>query len=354
MKLGADDFLMKPFSVTDVDRVLQRLDQPARRETAEGAGMADAFVTQDAKMKDLLDLVARVAPTDASVLVMGESGTGKELIARGLHHLSRRRDCPFVAVNCSAIPENLLEAELFGYEKGAFTGAERRKLGLVEVAGGGTLFLDEVAELPVQIQPKLLRVLEGGEFRRVGGQGTLRADIRVVAATNKNLTELVKQNLFREDLFYRLNVIPIQIPPLRERPGDIPILAEYFVKEYGPRYGKPDIVLAEPAKASLLMYAWPGNVRELENAIQRAVALAQAGVLQSVEHGEAAAFAPDSVYAPAHVGLADFDTLVDTYEKTLLTEALRRSGGNQTEAAALLGLKRTTLLMKLKKFGMDS
>lgn len=356
MKLGADDFLMKPFSVTDVERVLARCGQrPPRESSGEGGGFAVPIVTGDPKMQGLLDLVERVAPTDASILITGESGTGKELIARNLHHSSARNDFPFVAVNCSAIPENLLEAELFGYEKGAFTGAERRKLGLVEIASGGTLFLDEVAELPMMLQPKLLRVLEGGEFRRVGGNETLRADIRVVAATNKNLSEMVKQAQFREDLFYRLNVIPVHIPPLRERPSDIPVLAEHFLREYGPKYGKPDMSISAAAKASLLMYAWPGNVRELENTVQRTVALAQENIIESFHLSDSSLLTQGGTSsAEHHVGVADFDALIETYEKALLTEALRRAKGSQTDAAQLLGLKRTTLLMKLKKYGMDS
>ena len=356
MKLGADDFLMKPFSLTDVERVLARVGQrPARGSPGEGDRFSVTIVTRDPKMQELLDLVERVAPTDASILITGESGTGKELIARNLHQSSARSDFPFVAVNCSAIPENLLEAELFGYEKGSFTGAERRKLGLVEIASGGTLFLDEVAELPMILQPKLLRVLEGGEFRRVGGNETLKADIRVVAATNKNLSDMVKHGQFREDLFYRLNVIPVHIPPLRERPNDIPVLAEHFFQEYGPKYGKPDMKISDAAKASLLIYAWPGNVRELENTVQRTVALAQENIIESFHLSETSVLTQVAAAdAKHHVGIADFDVLVESYEKTLLTEALRRSKGSQTDAAQLLGLKRTTLLMKLKKYGMDS
>ncbi|MBI4180277.1 sigma-54-dependent Fis family transcriptional regulator [bacterium] len=349
MKLGADDFLMKPFSVTDVNRILGRALDAVRRPPG---GFTLTLLTDDPKMKGILDLVTRVAPTDASILITGESGTGKELIARSLHQLSRRNDFPFVALNCAAIPENLLEAELFGYEKGAFTGAERRKLGLVELAGGGTLFLDEIGELPFALQPKLLRVLEGGEFRRVGGQDTLRADIRVIAATNKNLLDLSKKKQFREDLYYRLNVIPVEIPPLRDRPGDIELLAKFFLGEYADRYEKPGLAFDPAALESLKRYPWPGNVRELENTVQRAVALAEGTHIHSVFLTPSA----PAESSPTEItdGGPTFDELVEQYERRLLTEALARAGGNQTEAARILGLKRTTLFMKLKKFGLDN
>lgn len=355
MKIGANDFLMKPFSVTDVERILKRSEQPGRRSAQSGGGLAVNFVTEDPKMKEVLDLVARVAPTDAGILITGESGTGKELVARNIHHLSHRADFPFVALNCAAIPENLLEAELFGYERGAFTGAERRKLGLVEVAGGGTLFLDEVAELPAILQPKLLRVLEGGEFRRVGGQETLKADIRIVAATNKNLMDLVRKNQFRDDLYYRLSVIPVEIPALRQRPGDIVLLTNYFLKEYAGRYGKAALTLSPDVLESFKRHSWPGNVRELENAVQRAVALNEGDTIDVFPLTSTAISSTDALQPEHLIGAGEtFDQIVENYERRLLTEALRRSKGSQTDAARILGLKRTTLLMKLKKFGMDS
>lgn len=351
MRLGADDLLQKPFSVTDVEKFLKRLDEPPRPSGDETLDDTD-IVTADSKMKDVLDLAGRVAPTDAGILVTGESGTGKELIARHLHRRSHRSDNPFVAVNCSAIPENLLEAELFGYERGAFTGAERRKLGLVEVAAGGTLFLDEIAELPLTLQPKLLRVLEGGEFRRVGGQETLHADIRVVAATNKNLMDLVKKGQFRDDLYYRLSVIPIEIPPLRARPGDIELLARFFLREYSERYGKKIETFSDAVFDEFRKYPWPGNVRELENVIQRAVALTDGSVISVSPFGGVPS-SPTGLSAASDLSSGkSFDELTEDYERRLIVDAMKRAAGSQTDAAYILGIKRTTLVMKMKKFGM--
>ncbi len=354
MKLGADDFLLKPFSITDVERVLQRVGHPTRRDAPSQGVLTEAIVTTDVKMKELLDLVGRVAPTDASILITGESGTGKELIARSFHLRSLRKDFPFVAVNCAAIPENLLEAELFGYEKGAFTGADRRKFGLVEIASGGTLFLDEIADMPMVLQPKILRVLEGGEFRRVGSHETLRADIRVVAATNKNLLDLTQMGQFRDDLYYRLSVIPIEIPPLRRRPGDVDLLADHFLRVYAKRYGKSSMTVTADVLDSLRKYSWPGNVRELENVIQRAVALASGDAIASVVLVESPPRLGSDRPEDLVGGQTPYEELVDEYERRLMREAMRRTRGNQTEAAKMLGLKRTTLLMKLKKFGMES
>jgi two-component system response regulator PilR (NtrC family) len=305
-------------------------------------------------MEQLYELVARVADTRTNVLVCGESGTGKELVARAIHDQSERRDQPFVAVNCGAIPENLLESELFGHVKGAFTGAVSNKAGLFETAHRGTLFLDEIGELPGTLQVKLLRVIQDKALRRVGGTSDHQIDVRIVAATNRRLEEEVAAGRFREDLYYRLNVIQIALPPLRDRTEDIPLLVQHFVEKYASELGKPAPAFSEAAMKRLLEYPFPGNVRELENMVERAVALSPGGTIGPES-------LPPSVLEPAARGAsaklpgegANLDTLVNEFERGLLREALRQSRGIKKRAAQLLGISFRSFRYRLEKLGME-
>ena len=297
-------------------------------------------------MKSALLEVERVAPTNSTVLVLGETGTGKELIAHAIHNLSPRCGCPFVKLNCAAIPFDLLESELFGHEKGAFTGAVTQKIGRFEMADKGTLFLDEIGDIPLALQPKLLRVLQEKEFERLGSGRTHRIDVRLVAATHRDLNEMVARNEFRSDLYYRLNVFPILLPPLRERRQDIPVLVTHFAKTFSQRMGKPIRQIPPETLEAFILYSWPGNVRELQNLIERAVIRSNDGVLPNplpaVENNPV-------TLSPKH------GTLTDTTRETIL-QALRAVGwviGGPGGAAARLGLKRTTLIAKMKKLGIS-
>ena len=308
-------------------------------------GQFDQIVGKSSTLEAVLREVERVAPTGATVLVQGETGTGKELIAKAIHNISPRYDRPFVKVNCAAIPLDLLESELFGHEKGAFTGAIAQKIGRFDLADKGTLFLDEVGDIPLALQPKLLRVLQEQEFERLGSGRTHRVDVRLVAATNRDLEQMVKQNEFRSDLYYRLNVFPVQLPPLRERRQDIPALVTHFVGLYSRKIGKCIEHVPEETMAALTSYAWPGNVRELQNLIQRAVILSGDGVLPNPlppTHKKMVTVVSDSV------SLRDVD-------RALVLQALEAAGwiiGGAEGAAARLGLKRTTLAYKMKKLGI--
>ncbi|RPJ76989.1 MAG: sigma-54-dependent Fis family transcriptional regulator, partial [Desulfobacteraceae bacterium] len=307
--------------------------------TAEFGGM----VGKDPKMQVVYKLIEDVAPTDATVLIQGESGTGKELVARAIHQQSPRSDKPFVVINCSAYPSTLLESELFGHEKGAFTGASRRRAGRFEQAHGGTVFLDEIGEIPPTAQIKLLRVLQSQKFERLGGEQTLSVDVRILAATNKNLLEQVKAGAFREDLFYRLNVIPIHMPPLRERRNDIPILARYFLKKFAGKQAKEVAEFNSEAMRALLAYGWPGNVRELENTIEHAVVLAKGKAVEVFDLPGPLVDRP-AAEAPAP------DKTIEKNEARLLREVLEESNWNKTVAAARLGISRSTLYEKIKKY----
>jgi DNA-binding NtrC family response regulator len=296
-------------------------------------------------MQAVLDLVRRVAPTNATVLLLGETGTGKDLLARAIHHESPRRDAPFIKVDCAGLPESLLESELFGHEKDAFTDAGTRKIGRFELAHGGTIFLDEVAELGLTVQAKLLRVLQERAFERVGGTETVQIDVRILAATNRNLEEALKQNRLREDLYFRLNVVPIRVPPLRERRKDIPLLARRFAAQFAQRHGKPVEGLAEDALDLLVRYAWPGNVRELEHAVERAVLVADGPTLRP-EH-----FTLDFVAASS---TAPDDSLLtlEELEREYIRRILWKVRGHKGRAAKILGINRKTLLEKRKRYGL--
>lgn len=368
MKRGASDYLTKPFSPDElVVRLRKALSDARLRQAARAADRsaplaardpaAGAWIGSGPAMAELRRLAERVAPTESTVLVTGESGTGKEVVARFLHRMSRRADGPFVPINLGGIPENLLESELFGYEKGAFTGADARKLGLFEIASGGTLFLDEIGDLPLPLQVKLLRVLQDKRIQRLGGTRQLPIDARIVAATNKDLEEAVRSGAFREDLFYRLNVIRLRLPPLRERKEDIPALAALFASRFSAEMGKA-IRGFEPGALDLLSrYAFPGNIRELENAVERALILVDGDLLRS----------EDFSFAGASMGRADpvsggtegkrsnpFGGPLDLreLEKRAIAAALERNGGHRERSAAELGITRRTLLNKMNEYDL--
>jgi len=353
LKLGAFDYIRKPFEPADivhaVDKALEHrslLSEVTSLRAAVGKAISfDSIVAESPAMRQVLDLVARVAPTDATVLIQGESGTGKELVARALHANSRRRQQPFIALNCGALPEPLLESELFGHARGAFTGAVEAKKGLFEEADRGTLFLDEISETSPATQVKLLRVLQDGEIRRVGSNTPVRTDVRIIAATNQNLASLVAAGRFREDLYYRLQVLPIEIPPLRARPEDILPLADHFVRLYSRRYGRSISGLSQSARDAILAHNWPGNVRELENAIERAVILAAGDQItaQDLVLSTSASARPQEkqTVLPLH-----------EVEKRHILQVLELCGYNRAAAAQALGIGRNTLWRKLKSFGL--
>jgi DNA-binding NtrC family response regulator len=302
-------------------------------------------------MQEIFDTIERVAPTRATVLLAGESGVGKDLVARAIHFHSPRRDRPLVKINCSAIPENLMESELFGYEKGAFTGANTSKPGKFEQADTGTVFLDEIGDVPGQIQVKLLRILQEREFERLGSNATRHIDVRVIAATNQDLRAALEQGTFREDLYYRLNVVPLNIPALRERKVDIPFLANHFVKKLAPDTGCRVESITDAAMEKLMAYHWPGNVRELENVIERSLVMAQGDALDAadIKLESAPRIKPqnETHFLPEGMSL-------DTYEQEIIREALRRADGNKSQAARLLGLTRNALRYRLTQMGLES
>ncbi len=328
-------------------RALRRENENLRAQLRERYGLP-GLIAQSSTMQTVLDLVERVAPTDATLLIQGESGTGKEVIAKAVHHASPRAARPFVAVNCGAVPETLLESELFGYMRGAFTGAAVSKLGLFEEADGGTLFLDEIAEMPAALQVKLLRALQSGEVRRLGATQSTTIDVRVIAATHGDLSALLAQGSFREDLFYRLNVIQVVLPPLRDRREDIPVLAEHFLARSGGKLGR-ELRLSPATVERLLRYPWPGNVRELENAIERAAILARRDTVEPEDlppHVSAGLQLGPSPQLPRQTSLAEA-------ERVHILQTLERFGRNHSGAAEALGIGRTTLWRKLKEYGID-
>jgi DNA-binding NtrC family response regulator len=357
MKAGASDYVLKPFSLAEMRMVVHKeLDvrnlREENRSLREALGKRYAhpnIVARSAKMQETLATVERVAPTNATVLLGGESGVGKDLIARAIHEKSRRATGPFVKINSTAIPENLLESELFGYEKGAFTGAAASKPGKFELADKGTLFLDEIGDVPPATQVKLLRVLQEREFERLGGTKTIKVDVRLVAATNRNLRTALEQGTFREDLYYRLNVVPIDIAPLRERKEDIPELVNLFVSRFAGDSGKPVEGISPEAMKVLVNYHWPGNVRELQNIIERACALAKGTTIEVADihldsHPGKGADAGNH-FLPAGLTL-------EQWEDEMIQEALRRAHGNKSQAARLLGLSRNALRYRLSKIGI--
>jgi len=346
IKMGAFHYITKPFEPEVLVNLLKKACR--LRALSKPSKECCGIVYASKAMETLVNQASLFARSDAPVLIIGESGTGKELLARFIHRESGRKG-EFVAVNCGALPKELFEAELFGYEKGAFTGATTSKKGLVEEADGGTLFLDEIGELPLELQPKLLRFLQESEFRRVGGTKTRKVNARIVAATNRDLKKLVEEGKFREDLYYRLSVLNLTVPPLRERPEDIPVLIEHFLKKYSDKYSK-QVKLTPEALELLLSYPYPGNVRELENIVHKLVLLAQ---------GEVTPFLVSSILSPGgskEEFKPDFSKplpqVVEEIEKRMIEEALRRSGFVQTRAAKLLGIDEKSLRYKRKKYGI--
>jgi DNA-binding NtrC family response regulator len=359
MKAGASDYLLKPFPLDElnltIDKALElrELRDENRRLRAELGRryQFDNIVGRSPGMQEVFAAVERVAPTRATVLLTGESGIGKDLIARAIHHHSPRKDKAFVKISCSAIPETLMESELFGYEKGAFTGAAAARAGKFEQADGGTVFLDEIGDVTPPVQVKLLRVLQERELERLGGNKTIQVDVRVIAATNQDLQAAIEEGAFREDLYYRLNVVPIRIPPLRERRPDIPLLVDHFLAKYRDEMGGRVSAVSPQALEKLMAYRWPGNVRELENVMQRAMVLAQGPVLDAKDiHLDAERRSPDR--AGETTFLPEGMTL-EQHEQELIREALRRTGGNKWQAARLLGLTRSALRYRLKQMGPE-
>ena len=362
MKEGAYDYIPKPFRADEVILVLRKAEERERlrreveslRSALGSAAASPDIVAASAAMRSALDVVAKVAPHTTTVLVTGPSGTGKEVLARELHRLSPRAHGPFVAVNCAAIPEALLESELFGHVRGAFTGAVGDHKGLFQEASGGTLFLDEIGELPGPLQAKLLRALQDGEIRRVGDRNTRRVDVRVVAATVRDLAAEAAAGRFREDLFYRLNVVAVALPPLAERPEDVPPLIAAMVARHCARLGVPKVAIEPEAMRALLDYGWPGNVRELSNVIERALVLARDGVIRRTDlTPPVLGRGPAGARAPAKLG-ADLTLKVheDQLEAAIIREALQRAEGNRRRAAHLLGISVRTLFYKLKQLGL--
>ena len=359
MKSGAADFLLKPFSLDHLMAVVHkalevRALRDENRQLKEELGRRyqfDNIVGRSPAMREIFATVERVAPSRATVLLAGESGVGKDLIARAIHFHSPRRDRPFVKINCTAIPENLMESELFGYEKGAFTGANTTKPGKFEQADTGTVFLDEIGDVPPSIQVKLLRILQEREFERLGSNKTRHIDVRVIAATNQDLRAALEQGTFREDLYYRLNVVPIDIIPLRERMQDIPFLAEHFLSKYVLETGKKVDTITPAAMAKLSAYHWPGNVRELENAIERGVVMCTGDQLDAADIKLDNAPRPRA--ATGEFSLPPGMTL-DNYEQEIIREALRRADGNKSQAARSLGLTRNALRYRLAQMGLET
>lgn len=359
MKAGAADYLTKPINLEElsllIDRIakhrtLARENDLLRQELGAKGVSTDTIQHKSPKMAELIHLAGRVASSHATVLIQGETGTGKELFARLVHRLSPRAGRPLIAVNCAAIPESLLESELFGHEKGAFTGAVQRRIGRFEQADGGTLFLDEIGELSLPVQVKLLRFLQEREFQRVGGERTLKADVRIVCATHRDMEARVKEGLFREDLYYRIHVVTLKIPPLRERREDIPVLVDHFIRRFAAENRKPMEGVSREARDLLIRYDYPGNVRELENIIERAVVISHGPMISTGDLPfQESEVAEDSCEASQSGTLHE---ALENLERRMIQEALETAGFNQSQAAKLLGLSERMLRYKLKKYGL--
>jgi two-component system response regulator PilR (NtrC family) len=364
MKLGAYDYVLKPFKVDELKLVVEKAlehralvaENRVLRHRVGARPRGEALIGRSPAIEEVRQLVAKVAPARSTVLIAGESGTGKELLARSIHEQGGHREQPFVAINCGAIPEGLIESELFGHEKGSFTGAVEAKPGLFEVAGAGTIFLDEVGELPPPVQVKLLRALQERKIRRVGGSADIPVNARIVAATNRDLAEEVRAGRFREDLYYRLNVIQIRMPPLRERREDVPLFLEHYLQRFAAELGRPAVRLSPEAARLLAAWAYPGNVRELANVVERAATLCEGELVQATDlppalRGPGGAPAAEPAAAVPEGGL-DLQAHLDAVERRILEQALERTGGVKTEAARLLSLTFRSLRYRLAKYGI--
>lgn len=360
MKAGASDYVLKPFTIAEMKLVIAKeLDvqrvRDENRSLKEALGKRYHFhniVARSAKMQEVLALVERVAATNSTVLIGGESGVGKDLVARAIHQNSRRASGPFIKVNSTAVPDTLFESELFGFEKGAFTGALASKPGKFELADKGTLFLDEIGDVPAPIQVKLLRVLQEREFERLGGTKTLKVDVRLIAATNRDLRAALEDGTFREDLYYRLNVVPIDIPPLRDHKEDIPDLVRHFFERFARENESAPYEITAPALQMVMDYHWPGNVRQLENIIERAVALATAPVIDVKNIHLDAPRSTNTVGGSGDVSFLPDGMTLEQWEDEMIREAMRRTRGNKSEAARMLGLSRNALRYRLSKLGV--
>jgi nitrogen regulation protein NR(I) len=375
-KMGAFDYILKPFDIPDMLLVVgQALEagrfmrSPVDMNVIPGKASREALIGRSRPMQDVYKAIGRVSPTDATVLIRGDSGTGKELVARAVYQHSLRANNPFLVINCVAIPENLLESELFGYEKGAFTGAVHRRVGKIEQAHGGTVFLDEIGDMPASIQAKILRLLQEKSIERLGGRETIPVDVRIIAATNRNLEEALSQGRFREDLYYRLKVVTLWLPPLRERPGDIPLLTEYFLSKYAEEVNMDNPGITEEAMEILNNYSFPGNVRELGNTIQKALIFNRGAPVRPEDISQAISGEDTGKGAGSETGdeairqwmrkaLVSkvtkhmFDSCMDQFASALISEALNLTGGNRSRAAKILGLSRPTLHSKIEKYGL--
>jgi len=376
IKLGAFDYILKPFEIPDILTLIGQaieagrfMRSPVRLNTPPDKTTQDAIIGKSSAMQEMYKAIGRVSSTDATVLIRGNSGTGKELVARAIYQHSLRVDKPFLVINCVAIPETLLESELFGYEKGAFTGANHRRVGKIEQAHGGTVFLDEIGDMPFSLQAKMLRLLEGKSIERLGGRETIPVNVRIIAATNRDLEAAIEEGQFREDLYYRLKVVTIWLPPLSERPDDIPLLVEYFLKRHAAKVGIDPPDITKEALQTLTQYPWPGNVRELSNTIQKTLIFHRGAPLspedihhvfnekrpgKGMEEAEMNSalkkWLRQKLNNPSRERL--FDECMDIYASLLIVEALKITGGNRSQAAKLLGLSRPTLHSKIEKYGL--
>ncbi len=373
-KMGAFDYILKPFNIPEMLALIEKAVEAGRfmRSRVEldpvpETGAGEAIIGRSRAMQDVYKAIGRSASTDATILIRGESGTGKELVARALYQHSARSHKPFLVINCVAIPEALLESELFGYEKGAFTGAVNRRVGRIEQADGGTIFLDEIGDMPFAIQAKILRLLQERSIERLGAREPIPVDVRIIAATNRNLEAALSEGKFREDLYYRLKVVTISLPPLREREGDIPLLCEYFIKRYSNKMGVQDPGITGEALEMLCGYSWPGNVRELANAVQKALIFNRGGPVLLEDIARVSAIAQDLTdqkpdlpeeairtwirryLNSRNAGSSTFDSAMEQFSALLITEALNLNGGNRSRTAKMLGLSRPTLIAKIEK-----
>ncbi|SPF37600.1 Acetoacetate metabolism regulatory protein AtoC [Syntrophobacter sp. SbD1] len=374
-KMGAFDYILKPFNIPEMLALIEKAVEAGRfmRSRVEldpvpETDSGEAIIGRSRAMQEVYKAIGRVASTDATVLIRGESGTGKELVARALYQHSARSHKPFLIINCVAIPETLLESELFGYEKGAFTGAVNRRVGRIEQADGGTVFLDEIGDMPFGIQAKILRLLQERSIQRLGARDPIPVNVRIIAATNRDLEAALSEGAFREDLYYRLKVVTISLPPLRDREDDIPLLCEYLIRRYSKEIGVPDPGITAQALEMLCAYSWPGNVRELANAIQKALIFNRGGPVSHENIARVSGIArkqtaekPDlpedairtwvrNLLSSQEEGTATFDSAMDQFAAMVITEALNLSGGNKSRAAKMLGLSRPTLMGKIEKY----